>query len=427
MINLSLKKNKGITLIALVITIVVLLVLAVVAIWAVEDGGIIKHSTKAVKDYKEADFEEKIDLIFSSHIISSYVGENINYKKIVNEVLDIFNYPNINEETGNLIDEQLGTTDSYTMTAENGLVNVVGLSQESLLKIKYNESAKSIIIYYKDKIWEYENFRLKSKEEDKDVEYNAPEEAVGTEYKSGLWQYAKNESGTLTITKYLGTTAEELTDVVVPNKINGQTVEFFDGFGKNLTGTLTISKGLKTLKLQNMNPKLANIKLNKLVIEEDVIIKSGYFFNNATINEIEIKDNVILDADAIFGGVTINNIIIENNVQILYNGFVSTNIQETISLGNNCKIEKSNISAKKMIIGDNSDINITASSSLKELVIGKNVTMNAFSGATSLENVTVGENINLKGKKLFKNCTLLTDEIVNDSFAKSRENIQCCG
>ena len=57
------KKQNGITLIALIITIVVLLILALVAIGAVQESGIITHAQKAATDYNsaKADEESKIE------------------------------------------------------------------------------------------------------------------------------------------------------------------------------------------------------------------------------------------------------------------------------------------------------------------------------------------------------------------------------
>ena len=416
-------RNKGITLIALIITIIVLLILTVVSINLLINEGIIGNANKAVKQYQEAEFEEKIGLIFSSHVMAVYTGENINYKKVVNDILDIFNYPNINEETGALENEEEGTTDTYTMTAEDGLVNIVSPSQETLLKIKYNESLKSIKIYYNGKIWEYEDLKLKSKE-NMYVEYNAPEEVEGTAYKSGLWQYTKNETGTLTITKYLGTTEEELTDVVVPNKINGQIVEYFDGFGKNLTGTLTISRGLKTAG-DDAGTKRATIGANKLIIEEDVVIQNERFFHNSTIDMVEIKDSVILNAYGIFAWVPIKKIKIDNNVQILNNALFYSQIEE-LNMGENCTIETTISETQKIIIGDNAKININLTETLIDLTIGNNAIMNGFSGATSLKDVKIGENCSLNGKSLFANCSSLTDNDVY-TILKNSNKIEAYG
>lgn len=53
------KKNKGITLIALIITIVVLLILAVVSIGAMKENGIIFHAQNAKTEYSKAQTDEQ--------------------------------------------------------------------------------------------------------------------------------------------------------------------------------------------------------------------------------------------------------------------------------------------------------------------------------------------------------------------------------
>ena len=161
------QKNKGITLIALVITIVVLLILVIVSINLLINEGIIGHATKAVKQYEEAEFEEKIGIIFSSYIMSNYAGEEINNRRVVNDILDIFNYPNIDEGTG--LAE--GTTDgtiteeAYTMNSSEVKVAIKdNASQESLLEINYSKNNQpNFTIIYKRKIYKYNDFKLASK------------------------------------------------------------------------------------------------------------------------------------------------------------------------------------------------------------------------------------------------------------------------
>ena len=63
------KKQKGITLIALIITIVVLLILAVVTIGAVKEGGIIEHANNAANKYEEAKEKELVALAYSEYIM----------------------------------------------------------------------------------------------------------------------------------------------------------------------------------------------------------------------------------------------------------------------------------------------------------------------------------------------------------------------
>ena len=70
-------RNKGVTLIALVVTIVVLLILAGVSISMLSgDDGIIKNAQMAKKENEEAVLEEKIKLLASETLINQYTGEN---------------------------------------------------------------------------------------------------------------------------------------------------------------------------------------------------------------------------------------------------------------------------------------------------------------------------------------------------------------
>ena len=52
-------KNKGITLVALVITIIVLIILAGVSINAVQNGGIINNAKEARNEYNEEKAKEE--------------------------------------------------------------------------------------------------------------------------------------------------------------------------------------------------------------------------------------------------------------------------------------------------------------------------------------------------------------------------------
>ena len=406
-----LKKNNenGVTLIVLIITIIILLILSSVSIKIVKDNGIIFHTKNALKDYSETEFEDQIGVIFALYLQTDYSGQIVNYKEVVNDILDIFNYPNINEETGELKDPNKATTDEYTITASDGLVEVVDKNNQSLLKIKYDETGRSIKIYYNGKKWEYENFTLKKKT-DIYVDYNGDEKPSGTdEYITGLWKYKKNENGTLTIIDYLGTTEEELKDVTVPNKINGQVVEYFDGFGKNLTGTLTISNGLKTSTTSSY--QLQNMKMNKLIVGEEVTLQSSYLFYKATIDTIEIEDGVTIKADCTFGMANVNNVIVKNNVNILENGFTFCNIKGTLKVGDNCNFLQTtqSVNSNKLIIGNNCEVKINTSNA-EEISIGKNVTIERLNSCPKLTKLQIGKGTIANGA-VFNNAQLSNEDV----------------
>ena len=76
------KKQNGITLIALIITIVVLLILAVVAINSVKDGGIIQHAQDAAETYNTKADEENQILQDYADFITDKTTEKIDYEAI---------------------------------------------------------------------------------------------------------------------------------------------------------------------------------------------------------------------------------------------------------------------------------------------------------------------------------------------------------
>lgn len=191
------KKEKGITLVALIITIVVLLILAVVAIGAVQDSNIIAHAQNAATSYNQAkanevDFLEKYENEIDKYLPEDgkedtgeekvYLGDlRLNTKYIKagkgeNQVYLIF-YPNgtvdysgavilnytiiddrvefeteegkiplqiIKEEKNDILTLQLGTTTLLFATSTNGLLYLDGreytTNQEAYVnKIKVGE------------------------------------------------------------------------------------------------------------------------------------------------------------------------------------------------------------------------------------------------------------------------------------------------
>ena len=71
----NLRKEKGITLVALIITILVLLILAMVSISLVMNGGIIGKSKTAVDKYSQEEVQEQIKLAYSEWQMGQYTGE----------------------------------------------------------------------------------------------------------------------------------------------------------------------------------------------------------------------------------------------------------------------------------------------------------------------------------------------------------------
>ncbi len=78
----EIKKNNGITLIALVITIIILLILAGVTIATLAgDNGILTRATEANEKTKEAEVKEKVELMGQDYNIGKYTGQYEDIKK----------------------------------------------------------------------------------------------------------------------------------------------------------------------------------------------------------------------------------------------------------------------------------------------------------------------------------------------------------
>ena len=71
------KKQKGITLVALIITIIVLLILAVVAIAAVTGDGILNHTRNARDEYKQATTNEENTLGYYENYLNEETAKDV--------------------------------------------------------------------------------------------------------------------------------------------------------------------------------------------------------------------------------------------------------------------------------------------------------------------------------------------------------------
>ena len=75
------KKEKGITLIALIITIVVLIILAMATIGAVRDSGITTHAERAAERMNKAQIEEKANLTKLEYTTEALMNKDLKMSK----------------------------------------------------------------------------------------------------------------------------------------------------------------------------------------------------------------------------------------------------------------------------------------------------------------------------------------------------------
>ena len=244
--------------------------------------------------------------------MSNYAGEEINNRRVLNDILDIFNYPNIDEGTG--LAE--GTTDgtiteeAYTMNSSEVKVAIKdNASQESLLEINYSKNNQpNFTIIYKRKIYKYNDFKLASKTEYY-VEGNPDEWILDEELL---------KDGIVKIIEYKGNGEvdkdnPEVYNLTIPNMIDGKVVSAVDMPGtKNLekiNGTLTFSAGLNSPLIRDKY----KINIKKIIIKENITNPSVQTASDVT--DIYISSGCTVGS--IIPQTNLVNIIIEDNVNFL--------------------------------------------------------------------------------------------------------------
>ena len=133
------KKEKGITLIALVITIIVLLILAGVSInLVVGEGGILKQATKAIEETEKSSLQEEIELTLASWYTDYYTnGTSLEGRSETTGSGTTINYSN------NALTYKTNDGKSYTATVTNDgkIINTV---ENTYSRIIFTDCSKYI-------------------------------------------------------------------------------------------------------------------------------------------------------------------------------------------------------------------------------------------------------------------------------------------
>ena len=162
------KKQKGITLIALIITIIVMLILAMVSISIIKNQGIITKSKEAADRYNEKAGEEQANLTEWERLMAEYSGSSeeayvtprteVEYK---GQTLKVGDYVNYDEGTGYTwtTDSTKGTggdgnLTSKTYTTEDMSWRVLGLDENGNLEL-ISDKQTSEYLYLKGKAGYY--------------------------------------------------------------------------------------------------------------------------------------------------------------------------------------------------------------------------------------------------------------------------------
>ena len=157
------KKNKGITLVALVITIIILLILAGISISALTNTGIFAKAKDAQSKSALADAKEKMTLLLnewqmdhvtSTKTLETFLQEKVTdktieeYKKLDNGNYEVYinGYVGVIDGEGNIVEEMQKagprpTISNITIKSEDGTTDVADNSQKAGTKLQINFSS----------------------------------------------------------------------------------------------------------------------------------------------------------------------------------------------------------------------------------------------------------------------------------------------
>ena len=259
------KKNKGITLVALVITIIILLILAGISISALTNTGIFAKAKDAQSKSALADAKEKMTLLLnewqmdhvtSTKTLETFLQEKVTdktieeYKKLDNGNYEVYinGYVGVIDGEGNIVEEMQKagprpTISNITIKSEDGTTDVADNSQKAGTKLQINFSSSM------------ENGTIKS------VTPAVPYTTNGTETEVTFTVVGTVDGTDYTIKK----------PVSVANK-----------YQKTFTGT-TVQEAITYGSMLNSskNTELKDVKNNKIVIP------AGFKVTNDTTNVAE--------------------------------------------------------------------------------------------------------------------------------------------
>ena len=220
------KKQKGITLIALIITIIVMLILAMVSISIIKNQGIITKSKNAADTHQIAEEKEAIELAYSKYLIEKYNGKKAT---LIIENAEVTG----NEENGWTITFNAKPKNTYKLSADGK--TITGPGESSGVESNMETALKNFTSNPENYVHPEQSSTNKDR-------------AIGTDGKSvnlDLWEYVvldeENSTITLSTMNYacqdLGTSYSN--DNIVNGKIKGTVPQYIFLEEKNKVYTVT--------------------------------------------------------------------------------------------------------------------------------------------------------------------------------------------
>ena len=377
------KKQKGITLIALIITIVVLMILAVVTINSVKDGGIITHAQNAATKMNKAQIEEKANLVRLEYTTDCYANKNL--KKSIQEFKDkLIGAFEVTADTNN--DNIIEVNDKYAVVIKNSNLDIEVV--EITNKLKANSL---VLITYEMKDAKGE----KGEVDNTSIDFAITQTMTEEEYNNLI-------AGQETSDDY--TTEYEISLVVDGKIVFSELIDLAEWDGTLAFNTeefeIYISKNtVVEVIVKNEKGTVASEKVHiKNIIDDPNILTKeeaesnwtiSYSSGEATISKyIGNEESVVIPY--MIGNVKVTSIGI--------NAFANCNSLRSVTIPNG--ITSIGIRA------------FSNCSNLTSVTIPESVTSikaNAFSGCSSLISITIPKNVTGIGKDAFSECSSLTN------------------
>ena len=361
------KENKGITLVALIITVIVLLILAGVTIsLVIGENGVINKSKETAKTTFEKDVQESLELAIADLEISkTESGEKV-------EITDLLEKGYINEEGVININKLLGKKGQYGN----------GANKQDVFIIENNE-----LWYYEKngdgkKISKLSNLGYLPTSEDKF-------QIVGTSINLAKYEeyYIENE-----------VTGKEapLEIYVIPNKINGITVDTVGHFNASNIKKIIISEGIKKIDVCSFSDckNLITVKMPNTITQ----IEDSAFKGCSNIKKMEVPESVENIGKGAFSECSeLENIVLPNNIKNITGGM----------FGGCTKLNQITIPKSTTLIGETAFRGCTSLSSIEIPKEVTNIGNCAFEECTNLESIIIPKKMTTIGKQAFNNCTNL--------------------
>lgn len=402
----KLRKNKGITLIALVITIIVLLILAGVTIATLTgENGILNQANKAKTETTKASAKEQVEV----EVLGSYGADgnldNGLLKTNLNNIKDIEGVPDTIEDSsfpltvtvdGVKIKIDKDGTVSYAFDAEEW--DKTASDEDCFIwgSDTIGEEGYDVVVGYTSKIEGYTKLVFPSRCKKIEIWNNSYENASKQESRSFGYTIKKIElPDTITeIGSYSFCSSDwtkgfdELENVIIPNSVSKIGYGAF-WFCKNLT---------------------------EVVIGNNVESIGGNAFNGCTnLVNITIPDSVNSIGEGAFSDTAWYN---NQAVGVVYAGKVAYKYKGEMPSNYNLELAQGTLG-----IADSAFSNYSNLSSAMIPNSVKNIGFRAFDGCTSLNSITIPDGVtNIKGQA-FSGCTSLNNIIIPQSVSNMESQV----